>query len=131
MSWTSSWGHSRLRRVGGRAIRSLAIFSSFLSHKKKGGRDELEFSFGFSTFDQNSITPMLIAMFKGPGVTVPNNVLSDLRTHEYVGDTFVESTGRRDASEETGASLTLDVVFDHGFPRRCLVHRHRQSLKYL
>ena len=42
-------------------------------------------------------------------------------THEYIGDPLVEWTTKGVVMPvKTRGSLTCDVFFDHGFPRRCL-----------
>merc|ERR1712012_1371216 len=61
----------------------------------------------------------------------PQNVWSGLKhlgTHEYVGEPLADAVdwheGSGDSSEEPGTVWLVLGFFDHGFSRRCLVHRH-------
>ena len=63
----------------------------------------------------------------------PNNVWSGskhLETHEYVNVPIVAvvhwTTNGRDAGEEPVAVCLVFGAFSRGFPRGCLIHRHRQ-----
>ena len=60
--------------------------------------------------------------------------LKHLGSHEYANVpsvAFVDwTTNGRDASEELGAVCLMFGAFNHGFPRRCLVRRHRQLVAF-
>ena len=51
---------------------------------------------------------------------------SSVRWQTICGCCGLDHEGSSDASEEPGAVCLVFGGFDHGFPRKCLVHSHRQ-----